>query len=990
MKNRNISHYPPDEWKIIEETFNPDMMPRNEIIFALGNGYIGMGGDYEETSKFFHRGTYLNGFYESEPIIYGEAAYGYAENRQTILNVTNGRIIELLVDNEPFDLLTGTILRYKRSLDMKSGQLIREVLWQSPSGKRIEIRVVRIVLFNYRHLAALSYSVHSTDKDAELILKSSLDGNVRNQSRDSDPRIGTSFDGQILKHQTTILDGTGATICHVTKNTNFNLVCSMENHLATKCHYTVKNDQSGNQAAVIFSIDARRGEKIELSKYIAYYTSLDHHDDLVLLVQDEVRLAKERGFKYFASCQHQFLNTFWEKSDIHIEGDIAVQQGLRFNLFHLLQSADMDGKTSIPAKGLTGEGYEGHYFWDTEIYVLPFFIYCNPHTARKILEYRYSILDKARQRACIMSQKGVLFPWRTITGEETSAYYPAGTAQYHINADIIYAMRKYIDTVGDLDFLKDSGAEMLFETARFWFSLGDFIPGKDNRFCLNCVTGPDEYTAVVNNNTYTNLMAKDNLEYAVKIAAWLKKSNPDEFKRIAGKIELIESEIDEWKKAAEEMFIHFDKEHGIYAQDDSFLTKAVWDFPGTPEDNYPLLLHYHPLVIYRYQVLKQPDVVLAMFLQGNRFSTAEKKRCFDYYNPLTTGDSSLSPCIQSIAAAEIGYTELAYDYFMKTARMDLDDISENVKYGVHTAAMGGTWLSLVYGFAGMRDYEGRLSFNPGLPEPWKRLRFRLIVQGRSLEIDIGKQSVAYTLHSGPDFSITHRGTETLLSTGKQVTVDISPKIEAVIFDLDGVITDTAEYHYRAWKKLSDMLKIPFDRKFNENLKGISRMDSLNILLKHGGKVFPNEEKQVLTDSKNEYYQSLIKDITPGDLLPGIDALLRDLRAEGIKIAVASVSRNAEEVIKRLQIEDLIDFKVDPSAVVKTKPDPEIFLIAADKLNIPYRNCVGIEDAEVGIKAIKSAGMFSVGIGKHLKDADWSVKDTTELTLSGLKEHYCYP
>ncbi len=978
MADRPSSAYPPDEWRIIEAEFHKDMLPRNESIFTVGNGYIGLRGNLEERTGSYQDGTYLNGFYDSNPIVYAEIAPGYARNSQTMLNVTDGKEIKLWVDNEPFDLWAGTILDYRRVLDMRKGVLTREVVWQSPAGRKMAVRSTRLVSFSHRHLALISYSVESLDGEASLVLKSSLDGNVRNQPSGKDPRVGSALKGQILKPQDRHAEGSFAALKHVTRNTHFILSSAAEHCLDAHCPFTMDTEQEPNRISVVYRVQLKEKEEVRLFKYIAYYTSRDHDpDELMPLARQEVSAAKEKGFEYFLSDQRRFLRSFWKKSDIRIEGDPAVQQSLHFNLFHLLQSAGRDGRTGVAAKGLTGEGYEGHYFWDTEIYVLPFFIYTNPEIARKLVEFRGSILDKARQRASEVSQKGALFPWRTINGEECSAYYPAGTAQYHINADIVYAMRKYIEVSGDLDFLRQAGAETLFETARFWVDFGDYIPKKEGRFCLNCVTGPDEYTAVVNNNTYTNLMAMDHLEYAVKTAGMLKQKYPNDFAEVSERISLKEEEILAWEKAAS----------GIYPQDDSFFDKAVWSFEKTPERCYPLLLHYHPLVIYRHQVLKQPDLVLALFLQGNRFTAAEKKRNFDYYDPLTTGDSSLSPCVQSVVAAEIGYTELAYRYFMQTARIDLEDSNNNVRYGVHTAAMGGAWISLVYGFAGMRDFGGCLSFRPRLPASWTRLCFKLIVQGNTINIDIRKDSVIYTLISGPGISITHEKSTIHLSPGTPVTVSLKSRIEAVIFDLDGVITDTAECHYKSWKRLADELDIPFTRGDNESLKGVSRMESLDIILNKGGRSCSQEEKEALAERKNEYYRRLIAGITPEDLLPGIKSLLEELKGAGIKLALASVSRNAQTVIDNLQVGEYFDLIVDPAAIRMGKPDPEIFLQAADRLNIPYRNCVGVEDAQAGVAAIKAAGMFAVGIGSSLNGADWKAADTSQLSWSELNRRF---
>jgi alpha,alpha-trehalose phosphorylase len=508
-----------------------------------------------------------------------------------------------------------------------------------------------------------------------------------------------------------------------------------------------------------FDFHLAQGESATLVKFGCYFSSRDYpEDELAARARDALREARHIGFDALCAEQATYLADFWDQADVEIAGDDALQQGMRFNQFHLLQSVGRDGKTNIAAKGLTGEGYEGHYFWDTEIYILPFFLYSKPDVARKLLEYRYAGLPKARERARQMSHaKGALYPWRTIAGEECSAYYPAGTAQFHINADIAYSIKQYVEVSGDTAYLLQYGAEIVLETARIWIGIGGYAPGDPDRFRINAVTGPDEYTAVVNNNYYTNLMAQLHLRYAVEVAERIMREDTKAFTRIATAIELDPHEIAEWRRAADCMHLPYDERLGIHPQDDSFLSKKVWDFAATPRTNYPLLLHYHPLVIYRHQVCKQADVVLALLLQGERFTLEEKRRDFDYYEKVTTHDSSLSSCIFSIIAAEVGYADKAYDYFMETARLDLDDTHGNTCHGVHTAAMAGTWLGVACGFGGMRAHGGTLRFSPSLPRQWSRYRFRVHVQGQLLQVLVAGDGVEYRLLQGERLEFTHRG-----------------------------------------------------------------------------------------------------------------------------------------------------------------------------------------------------------------------------------------
>jgi len=750
-----------DQWGVVEPHVELDRIAANETIFSLGNGLLGLRGTFDENRCVYHVGTYVNGFYETEPIIYGEIAYGFAKKKQRMLNVTDGSVIELYLDDEPFDLSTGTIRAYERRLDLRHGNMVRSVHWESPSGKRIVLTMKRLVSFTRQHVAALDWQLHTVDKDAVVTIVSGLAAHGKPEVGHEDPRVGAALTKNALILRNKRLGEYQGSLRHITRNTHFSIVAKMAHQLQTECQHKAIEQKAMQEISHRFHIWAEAGKEIRLTKYLSYFTS--HRDEsrkMFYQARREVHKAWVTGFDGLLSEQDEFLSEFWSHSDVRIEGDPAVQQSIRFNLFHLLQAAGRNGRTGIGAKGLTGEGYEGHYFWDTEIYALPFFTYTMPEIARKLLEFRYNTLGQARERARELHLKGALYPWRTINGEEASAYFPAGTAQFHINADIMYGVRKYLDATGDTDFLLNCAAEMAFETARLWVDLGDYIEGKG--FCLNEVTGPNEYTAMVNNNVYTNVMARDNLSFATQTAETMQRDYQEQFDDLSDRMGLHTEEITRWKRAAAEMYIPFDKKRGLYPQDDSFFDKAVWDFENTPEERYPLLLYYHPLTIYRHQVLKQPDLVMGMFLQGAHFTREEKRKNFDYYDPLTTGDSSLSPCIQCIVAAEVGYTELAYEYFMKTCRIDLDDINRNVKDGVHTAAMAGTWLSLVYGFAGMRDYNGVLSFQPFLPASWSRLAFRIRMKGQQIEVDLESNKVTYRLLSGEELRFFHIDREVYL------------------------------------------------------------------------------------------------------------------------------------------------------------------------------------------------------------------------------------
>jgi alpha,alpha-trehalose phosphorylase len=570
-------------------------------------------------------------------------------------------------------------------------------------------------------------------------------------------------------------------LCHATEKSRLTLTCSTDHSLETSCPHTHKVAYAEDFGQVAFTIDAKLGCPIDLTKYMVYHTSQTASaEELCGRAEWTMDRVMSQGFQQLLASQEQYMDDFWRRSDVRVRdireertkrSTVEIQQAIRFNLFHILQASARAEDAGVPAKGLTGQAYEGHYFWDAEIYVLPFLIYTSPRIAKNLLTFRYKMLPQARARARQLGHRGAMFPWRTISGEEASAYYAAGTAQYHINADIMYALRKYVQATGDEAFLRDYGAEMLVETARLWLDLGFYSHAKGGKFCINSVTGPDEYNTVVNNNAYTNLMARENLRYAAQALKSLRATSPDAYSVLVHKTALEPSEIEAWIRAAESMYVPYDEKLQIIPQDDSFLDREPWDFRNTPSDRYPLLLFYHPLNIYRKQVIKQADVVLAMFLLGNAFSSEEKKGNFEFYDPLTTGDSSLSSCVEAIIAAQVGDTEKAIRYGMAALLMDLADVGGNVKDGCHIASMGGTWMMLAYGLGGMRDDDGILSFWPRrAPEDNAILRFPVTYRSQMLDIEIGLEKVEYTLREGNSLVIRHETEEIQLTPENPVAV----------------------------------------------------------------------------------------------------------------------------------------------------------------------------------------------------------------------------
>jgi alpha,alpha-trehalose phosphorylase len=780
---RPPSHdYPADEWNVIEKGFHPEFLAQLETMLALGNGYLGMRGCPEEGGPNAENTTLINGFYETSPIVYPEDAYGFAKTGQTILGVTDGKIIKLFVDDEPFWLPNANLLRYDRRLNMKSGTLDRQILWETPAGKQVLITSRRLVSFANRHVAAISYKVTLLNAAASLVISSEMAVNQPGTVTDAnDPRQTRFLAERVLHPRTRYAKDHRIVLCHATEKSHLTLACATDHSLETLCSHAHKVAHTEDFGQVAFTIEALPDCPIFLTKYMVYHTSQTASpEELCGRADWTMDRMMTQGFQELLASQEQYMDDFWRRSDVRVRdireertkrSTLEIQQAIRFNLFHILQASARAEDAGVPAKGLTGQAYEGHYFWDSEIYVLPFLIYTSPRIAKNLLTFRYKMLPQARARARLLGHRGAMFPWRTISGEEASAYYAAGTAQYHINSDIMYALRKYVQATGDEPFLRDCGAEMLVETARLWLDLGFYSIAKGGKFCINSVTGPDEYNTVVNNNAYTNLMARENLRYAAQTVERLRVSEPDAYNALARKTSLEPSEIDAWVRAAESMYVPHDEKLKIVPQDDNFLDREPWDFQNTPPEHYPLLLFYHPLNIYRKQVIKQADVVLAMFLLGDTFSPEAKKRNFEFYDPLTTGDSSLSSCVEAIIAAQVGEIEKAIRYGMAALLMDLADVGGNVKDGCHIASMGGTWMMLTYGLGGMRDDDGTLSFWPRrAPEDNAILRFPVTYGGQMLDVEIGLEKVEYTLRQGQSLIIHHETEEIRLTRENPVAV----------------------------------------------------------------------------------------------------------------------------------------------------------------------------------------------------------------------------
>ncbi|MCJ1673422.1 glycoside hydrolase family 65 protein [Rathayibacter sp. VKM Ac-2929] len=777
------NRFPVDEWSLIETEFATELQGRTETLFATGNGYLGLRGNVEEGRDGYAYGTFINGFHETWPIRHAEEAFGFARVGQTIVNVPDAKIIRLYVDDEPFVLSEADVLAYTRRLDFANGVLTRELEWRTPSGKRVLIRSRRLVSFTDRHLAILDYEVEMLDHDASVLISSQIlnrqDGVDEyhapsgSEAAGFDPRKAESFEDRVLQPQLKRVSGTRYLLGYRTTNSRMTVACGAEHVLETENEWDQTSQIDDDLAKHVYRVKAKAGVPVRLVKTLTYHTSRGVPvRELADRCDRTLDRARETPVEEQFVKQREWLDDFWVRSDVQIDGQPAIQQATRWNLFQLAQSTARTDGGGVAAKGVSGSGYGGHYFWDTEVYVLPFLSYTAPLVARNALRFRQNMLEAARSRAAELNQRGALFPWRTINGQESSAYYAAGTAQYHIDADISYALMQYVGATGDDDFLARGAIDILVETARMWADLGFWRSNGDDHFHIHGVTGPDEYTTVVNDNLYTNVMARSNLRAAARAVELLKAVEPSAYERMVARLLLDEDEVIEWARAADKMHIPFDARAGIHPQDAAFLEKELWDLENTPASKRPLLLHFHPLVIYRFQVLKQADVVLALLLQGNEFTAEQKRADFEYYDALTTGDSTLSAVVQSIIAAEVGYSELSRHYFLSALFVDLADLHRNTADGIHVASTGGVWSALVYGFGGMRDHGGRITLDPRLPDDWDRLTFRIALHGTRVRVEVTQEAVLLTVEDGDAAAITVRGERVHVESGNPVRVGL--------------------------------------------------------------------------------------------------------------------------------------------------------------------------------------------------------------------------
>ena len=912
------------EWIITESEFDPARLHHQETVFTLGNGYLGTRGAFEEGYPGAWPATFIHGVYDDVPIVYTELA-----------NCPDWLPLFVTVTGERFRLDRGQVLRYQRQLDLRRGVLRRQVRWRSPAGHTVDLRFERFASLVDPHALAIHCQITPLDFEGRIQVQSGLNSYSDNQG--------------VMHWEWLDQGGVNDAIWLHVRTRHSATELGMAARLTVDGASAVQMETIGCQGYpdVKMTCQAQRGQAITLEKIVTVFTSRETGAPAQAAQE---KLAVLPGYVALRTAHAVAWDEVWQASDVVIEGDDIAQRAVRYNLFQVLIAAPRhDDRVSIPAKTLSGFGYRGHVFWDTDIFIVPFLTFTQPGLARNLLTYRYHTLPGAHRKAREAGYEGAMFAWESAaTGDEvTPRWVPGpqfpdliriwcGDIELHITADVAYAIWNYWQATGDDDWMSEYGAEIILDTAVFW---GSRVEENIERGCyeISDVIGPDEYHEHVDNNAFTNRMVQWHLETGLQVLAWLRRQDPNRAFVLERKFDLNPVRLKRWADIIGCMRVLHDPESGLIEQFEGFFdlqdmnladyeprTRSMQTLLGIERTNQS-------------QVLKQADVLMLLYLLRDHYDRRTLQVNWNYYDPRTdyAYGSSLGPAIHAILACELGKPEEAYEHFMHAALVDLEDLRGNTRDGIHAASTGGLWQAVVFGFGGVRLTSDGPVAASRLPSHWTRLKFRLQHRGQWHDFDLKPQ---------PESRIPNP----------------EPRIRGVIFDLDGVLTDTSEFHYLGWKRLADEEGIPFDRQANEALRGVARRGSLMRLL--AGRPASEEQIQEMMARKNRYYQEFIQGVTPDNLLPGALELLDELRAAGIKIAIGSASKNARTVIERLGIADRVDTISDGYSVERHKPAPDLFLHAAAQLGLPPARCIVVEDAASGVEAALAAGMWAVGLG----------------------------
>ena len=918
-------------WNVIETEFNPNELHHKETVFTLGNGYLGTRGTFEEGYANDSAATIINGVYDDVAIATTQ-----------LVNCPSWLSLVVKVGEERFRLDAGELLYYERRLDMRLGLLNREVRWRSPQGHTVDFHFQRFASLADQHVLAVRCEITSQDFEGDISVE---------------VEFNPEQDTQGVKHWQTLNSGSAGNLVWLHSQT---LHSGIQLGMAAKLvvegeDAALLGEQMGEQntsgsASLTKTFQCVPGQTVTVDKIVTLFTSRDTETPMAAALN---RLADEPSYSTLFAAHIAAWEQVWQDSDIIIEGDRKAQLSIRYNLFQVLAAAPRhDDRVSIPPKTLSGFAYSGHIFWDTEIFILPFLTLTQPALARNLLTYRYHTLDGARRKAKEAGYSGAMYAWESATtGDEvTPRWVPGkngeqiriwcGDIEVHISTDVAYATWNYWRHTGDDEWMRDYGAEIILDTAAFWQSRVEWNPQR-NSYDIRDVIGPDENHDRVDNNAFTNLMAQWHLQSALMLWNWLHQAYPDTAEQLAIKLNLGTERFESWASIAKNIYVNQDSETGLMEQFEGFfqLEDINWADYETRTTSMQGLLGIE--ATSQRQILKQPDVLMLFYLLRDVYDRKTLQTNWDYYNPRTdhTYGSSLGPAIHAILACDLNHPQEAYTHFMRSALVDLEDVRRNAAEGIHAASAGGVWQAVIFGFAGIRMTQFGPVACPNLPSGWTRLKFRLQWCNEWYEFDLQPEKI---------------------QTFADIAQTSDSAIAGVIFDLDGVLTDTSELHYLAWKQLADEEGIEFDREANEAMRGLPRRESLLHIL--GDRPVTEEQIQDMMERKNRYYVEVMQKITPAHLLPGVADLLQEVRAAGIKVALGSSSKNAETVIERLGIAEHLDAIADGYSVSQPKPAPDLFLYAAQQLGVSPSRCVVVEDAGAGVEAALAAGMRAIGLG----------------------------
>jgi len=929
-------------WLFTRQDISPKDAVLNGNRFLLGNGYMGYRGTLEEAGKDSLAGCMLNGVYDQVPGKWREP-----------VNAPNGLFTRIEG--------VGGIDACEQSLDLRHGRMRRRTGY-GDGGKKIVVTTERFVSHADVHLICLEYTVCPA-QSGRLVIQTGIDTDVWDINGPHLEKPSCELRDDVL-HVVARTEELGITIA-VCEAIECDSPASVEGSLRT------------------LKIDAEAGAPFTFRKFVSIYTSLDACDDPVEAARAGALRARATGYAGLGAAHDARWEDYWDRCDVRIEGDAEAQFALRYSLYHLLLAAPRHSdRVSIPARGLSGQVYKGAVFWDTEMFMTPVFSLTDPGVARNLILYRFHTLDGARRKAVEYGWRGAFYAWESQeTGDDACTHFnvtdvftnrPIRTyfrdKQIHVSADVAYAIWQYYEWTGDFTVFVDGAAEVMAECARFFHSYAYYKKDRQ-RYELLDVTGPDEYHERLNNNAFTNRMVQFTLDKALAVLNLLKKAAPAAYTALENKIGF-EAELADWREMSAKLYLPApDPKSGVIPQFDGYHTLediSLKELKSRVLNPNEYLGGGNGLATTT-QIIKQADVVLMLTLFKTDFPQAIKQANWEFYEPRTEHGSSLSACAYAMVAAEIGRPDWAYRYFLKTATVDLTGHSKEylgTLYigGTHPAANGGAWLAAVFGFAGLRAGEEGISLKPSLPSKWKRMQFNITWRGRRYAIDVSSDAASVT-----------------------PCEENQRMIKAVLFDLDGVIVSTDEFHFQAWKQMADAEGIPFTRDDNERLRGVSRMESLDIILERATRHFTGDEKLEMAARKNGIYGKLLSNLTPGDILPGVSVILSGLRERHVKMAIGSSSKNAGPILQAIGLGDFFDAVVDGTHIQRSKPDPEVFTLAAERLGISPWQCLVVEDAGAGVDAAVAAGMpvLAVGSARAHPQATLRASDLADISVDAM-------